>query len=54
VVLRMYVHASGINQETGEVEEISETWAQVWINLGDKQWGAQVDLIRGKVVSLTD
>ena len=54
LVLPMYVHASGINQETGEIEEITETWAQVWINLGDKKWGAQVDLIRGNVVSLTD
>ncbi|MDY7018922.1 MAG: anti-sigma factor [Chloroflexota bacterium] len=54
MILPMYVHASGINQETGEIEEISETWAQVWINLGDKQWGAQVDLIRGKVVTLTE
>jgi len=26
----------------------------MWINLGNQQWGAQVDLIRGKVVSLTD
>jgi len=54
MVLPMYVHLSRVNQETGEIEEITETWAQVWINLGDKQWGAQVDLIRGKVVSLTD
>ena len=54
MVLPMYVHASGINQETGEIEDISETWAQVWINLGDKQWGAQVDLIRGKVVMLAE
>ena len=53
MILPMYVHASGTNQETGEIEEISETWAQVWINLGNKQWGAQVDLIRGKVVTLT-
>ena len=53
-ILPMYVHASGINPETGEPQEISETWAQVWIKLGDKQWGAQVDLIRGKVVTLTE
>jgi len=54
LVLPMYVTFSGINQETGEVEKITETWAQMWINLGNRQWGVQVDLIRGKVVSLTD
>jgi hypothetical protein len=43
-----------VNQETGEIEEITETWAQMWINLGNRQWGVQVDLIRGKVVSVTD
>jgi len=41
-----------IAAETGE--EVTETWAQAWINLGDKQYGAQVDLIRGRVVSLSD
>jgi hypothetical protein len=54
LVLPMYVTFSGINQETGEVEEITETWAQMWINLGNRQWGVQVDLIRDKVVSITD
>jgi len=41
-----------IAAETGE--EVTETWAQAWINLGDKQYGAQVDLIRERVVSLSD
>jgi hypothetical protein len=54
LVLPMYVTFSGMNQETGEIEEITETWAQMWINLGNKQWGVQIDLIRGKVVSVTD
>jgi hypothetical protein len=54
LVLPMYVTFSGVNQETGEIEEITETWAQMWINLGNRQWGVQVDLIRGKVVSVTD
>jgi len=53
LVLPMYVTFSGINQETGEVEEFTETWAQMWINLGNKQWGVQVDIIRDKVVSIT-
>jgi hypothetical protein len=54
LVLPMYVTFSGLNQETGEIEEITETWAQMWINLGNRQWGVQIDLIRGKVVSVTD
>ena len=54
LVLPMYVTFSGVNQETGEIEEITETWAQMWINLGNRQWGVQIDLIRGKVVSVTD
>jgi hypothetical protein len=54
LVLPMYVTFSGVNQETGEIEEITETWAQIWINLGNRQWGVQVDLIRDKVVSITD
>ena len=53
LVLPMYVTFSGINQETGEVEEFTETWAQMWINLGNKQWGVQVDIVRDKVVSIT-
>jgi hypothetical protein len=35
-------------------EEVTEIWAQAWINLGDKQYGAQVDLIQERVVSLSD
>jgi len=54
LVLPMYVTFSGVNQETGEIEEITETWAQMWIDLGNRQWGVQIDLIRGKVVSVTD
>jgi len=54
LVLPMYVTFSKVNQETGEIEEVTETWAQMWINLGNRAWGVQVDLIRGKVVSMTD
>lgn len=53
-VLPVSAHFEGINPETGEAEEITETWAQVWIKLGDKEWGALVDLVRGKVENLTD
>jgi len=53
-VLPMEVHFWGLNPETGELEEMTETWAQVWINLGEKQYGAQVDIIRGKVENISD
>ena len=54
LVLPMYVTFSGVNQETGEIEEITQTWAQMWINLGNRQWGVQVDLILDRVVNVTD
>ena len=38
----------------GSGEEITETWAQVWFDVGDVQWGAVVDLVGGKLVSLAD
>jgi hypothetical protein len=41
-------------EETGEIEEVMETWAQAWINLGEKQYRARVDLIRGRVVNLSE
>ncbi len=39
---------------TSSGEEITETWAQVWFDVADVQWGAVIDLVRGKVVSLAD
>ena len=53
-VLPVSVHMVGINAETGETEEVTEIWAQVWIKLEGKEWGALVDLVRGRVESLTD
>ena len=53
-VLPVSVHMERLNAETGETEEVTETWAQVWIKLEGKEWGALVDLVRGKVESLTD
>lgn len=53
-VLPINVTMQKENSQTGEIEEMSETWAQAWITLGEKQWGAQVDLVRGQVVALTE
>ncbi len=40
--------------QTSSGEEITERWAQVWFGVADLQWGAVIDLVRGKAVSLTD
>ena len=55
VVLPIEVVMERTNSETGAVETITETWAQAWIKTPTgKQWGAQVDLIRGKVMALKE
>jgi len=54
LILPLEVIAVGVDGETGKTEEIYETWAQAWIQVGDTQWSAQVDLVRGKVVSLSE
>ena len=55
VVLPIEVTMQKVNSETGAIETVSETWAQAWIKtLTGKQWGAQIDLVRGKVVALTE
>lgn len=54
LILPLEVVMTKVNDQTGEAEEIRETWAQAWIYVGDSVWGAQVDLVRGRVVSLSD
>ena len=34
-------------------ETIKETWAQAWLVRGSQDWGVQIDLVRGQVVSIT-
>ena len=54
LILPLEVTASGINSTTGEPEEITETWAQAWLNIGERQVGVQIDLVRGVVVAISD
>jgi hypothetical protein len=54
LILPLEVVMTKIDDQTGEIEEIRETWAQAWIQVGDSVWGAQVDLVRGIVVSLSE
>ena len=54
LILPIEVVMTKIDSETGETEEIRETWAQAWIQVGDSTWGAKVDLVRGRVVSLSE
>ncbi|UCC16899.1 MAG: hypothetical protein JSU58_11180, partial [Dehalococcoidales bacterium] len=56
VIMPIEVTAQKINPETGEIDEITEleTMAQVWITKGEQQWGVVVDLVEGKIVSLSE
>lgn len=54
LILPLEVSMSRVDTETGEIEEVTETWAQAWIQLGNEQLGAQVDLVRGNVVSISE
>jgi len=54
MIMPLEVVMSGINSETGEIEEVHETWAQVWIDIGNQQKGDRVDLVRGEVVSIEE
>ena len=53
-ILPIRVEAQTLNPETGNVEIVRETWAQGWIVLDNKDFGVQVDLVRGQVVSITE
>lgn len=52
-ILPIEVGAVKTNPETGESELVKETWAQAWLVLGSKDWGVQIDLVRGQIVSIT-
>jgi len=54
LILPLEVVMTKIDSQTGETEEIRETWAQAWIQVGDSTWGAKVDLVNGIVVSLSE
>ncbi|MBA7667582.1 hypothetical protein ES703_75676 [subsurface metagenome] len=43
-----------MNEGTGEIEEFSGALARVAIELGEKNWAAEVDLTEGKVVRLVE
>ncbi len=53
-ILPIYVEAETLNPVTGGTEIVRETWAQAWIVRGSQDWGVQVDLVRGQVVSITE
>ena len=53
-ILPIQVEAQMVNPETGNVEIVRETWAQAWIVLNNKDFGVQVDLVRGQVLSITE
>ena len=55
ILLPILVEFQATNPETGEIEGVQETWAQAWITgIDGSTWGAQVDLVQGKVVQLSE
>ena len=53
-ILPIEVTAEVMNPETGKIEIVKETWAQAWLVLGSKDWGVQVDLVKGRIDSITE
>ncbi len=53
-ILPIEVTAEVVNPATGKTETVKETWAQAWLVNGDKDWGVQIDLVQGKIVSITE
>ena len=49
-----YFFGARLNEGTGEIEEFSGALARVAIELGEKNWAAEVDLTEGKVVRLVE
>jgi len=52
-ILPIEVGAIRTNPQTGSSELVKETWAQAWLVLGSKDWGVQIDLVRGQIISIT-
>jgi hypothetical protein len=52
-ILSLQVGMSKVDSETGKIREVTETWAEAQIKLGDQEYKAQVDLVEGKVVSIS-
>lgn len=52
-ILPIEVTAEVLNPQTGNTEQLHETWAQAWLVKGSRDWGIQIDLVSGKVVSIT-
>lgn len=52
-ILSLQVGMSKVDSETGKTEAVTETWAEAQIKLGDEEYKAQVDLVEGKVVSIS-
>ncbi len=53
-ILPIQVRAEMIDPETGKSSFVEETWAQAWLVLGNKDWGVQIDLVKGRIDSITE
>ena len=52
-ILSLQVGMSMVDSETGKTESVTETWAEAQIKLGDQEYKAQVDLVEGRVASIS-
>jgi len=52
-ILPLKVVAEVVDPATGKTGQIEETWAQAWLVRGSQDWGVQIDLVKGQIVSIT-
>ncbi len=52
-ILPIQVTYEKLNPQSGNTEQINETWAQAWLVKGSQDWGVQIDLVRGQIESIT-
>lgn len=53
-ILPIQVKAEVVDPATGKSSFVEETWAQAWLVLGNRDWGVQIDLVKGQIVSITE
>ena len=52
-ILPIEVNAEIIDPQTGTTRLVQETWAQAWLVRGSHDWGVQIDLVKGEIISIT-
>lgn len=52
-ILPIQVTAETLDPQTGTTRLVQETWAQAWLVRGSQDWGIQIDLVKGRIISIT-